>query len=200
MKRVAALTFGFLAIVLAGAGTTAAAEGSYGPWEPIDQAPIAAPAGLVCPFTVTAEPVLQKLRIRYHYEDAGAVDGYQVTGPLVARITNAETEATVRENLSGLGTVTFGPDGSYDETGETISRYRTRLRVRLAVERIAGGERCLARVAAELGFADAGPPGTGAAEGARGDRLGAAPASGHAPTRRLRRLASGCAGFGRASV
>src|SRR5919204_5569323 len=90
MKRVAALTFGFLAIVLAGAGTTAAAEGSYGPWEPIDQAPIAAPAGLVCPFTVTAEPVLQKLRIRYHYEDAGAVDGYQVTGLLVARITNAE--------------------------------------------------------------------------------------------------------------
>ena len=42
------------------------------------------------------------------------------------------------------------------ETGETISSYRNRLRVRLAVERIAGGEPCLARLAADLGFADQG--------------------------------------------
>jgi AraC-like DNA-binding protein len=40
------------------------------------------------------------------------------------------------------------------ETGETISRYRNRLRVRLALERIAEGEACLARLAADLGFAD----------------------------------------------
>jgi AraC-like DNA-binding protein len=40
------------------------------------------------------------------------------------------------------------------ETGETISRHRNRLRVRLALERIAEGETCLARVAADLGFAD----------------------------------------------
>ena len=41
------------------------------------------------------------------------------------------------------------------ETGETISRYRNRLRVRLALERLADGEPCLARrLAAELGFAD----------------------------------------------
>jgi AraC-like DNA-binding protein len=40
------------------------------------------------------------------------------------------------------------------ETGETISRYRNRLRVRLALERLAVGEPCLARLAAELGFAD----------------------------------------------
>jgi AraC-like DNA-binding protein len=41
-----------------------------------------------------------------------------------------------------------------DETGETVSRYRNRLRLRLALERIADGERRLARVAADLGFAD----------------------------------------------
>ena len=40
------------------------------------------------------------------------------------------------------------------ETGETISRYRNRLRVRLALERLADGERCLARLAADLGFVD----------------------------------------------
>jgi AraC-like DNA-binding protein len=40
------------------------------------------------------------------------------------------------------------------ETGETISSYRNRLRVRLALERLGEGEPCLARLAADLGFAD----------------------------------------------
>jgi AraC-like DNA-binding protein len=39
-------------------------------------------------------------------------------------------------------------------TGTTISRHRIRLRVRAAMERVAGGERNLARLAAELGFTD----------------------------------------------
>jgi AraC-like DNA-binding protein len=39
-------------------------------------------------------------------------------------------------------------------TGTTISRHRIRLRVRTTMERLAGGERNLARFAAELGFAD----------------------------------------------
>ena len=39
-------------------------------------------------------------------------------------------------------------------TGHTISRHRMRLRVRAALERMAGGERDLARLAAEVGFAD----------------------------------------------
>jgi AraC-like DNA-binding protein len=40
------------------------------------------------------------------------------------------------------------------ETGETISRHRMRLRARAALEQLAAGERDLARLAAELGFAD----------------------------------------------
>jgi len=40
------------------------------------------------------------------------------------------------------------------ETGETISRYRNRIRTRLALDRITSGDRSLARVAADLGFAD----------------------------------------------
>jgi AraC-like DNA-binding protein len=38
--------------------------------------------------------------------------------------------------------------------GETISRYRMRLRTRSALERLAGGEHDLARLAADLGFSD----------------------------------------------
>jgi AraC-like DNA-binding protein len=39
-------------------------------------------------------------------------------------------------------------------TRETLSRYRNRLRVRLALERLAEGEESLARLAADLSFAD----------------------------------------------
>jgi AraC-like DNA-binding protein len=39
-------------------------------------------------------------------------------------------------------------------TGHTISRYRLLLRARAGLERIAGGERDLARLAADVGFAD----------------------------------------------
>jgi AraC-like DNA-binding protein len=39
-------------------------------------------------------------------------------------------------------------------TGHTISRHRMRLRARAALERLAGGERNLARLAADLGFVD----------------------------------------------
>jgi AraC-like DNA-binding protein len=41
-------------------------------------------------------------------------------------------------------------------TGHTVSRHRMRLRARAALERLAGGDRDLARLAAELGFADQG--------------------------------------------
>lgn len=39
-------------------------------------------------------------------------------------------------------------------TGRTVSGHRMRLRARAALERLAGGERDLARLAADLGFAD----------------------------------------------
>jgi AraC-like DNA-binding protein len=41
-----------------------------------------------------------------------------------------------------------------DHTGSSLSRYHSRLRVHLALERLAGGERDLAAMAAELGFSD----------------------------------------------
>ncbi len=114
MKRLAAVLFGAFALGLAIVAGSSAAGNGYGPWESTDQGPITAPAGYVCPFTVTAEPVRQDLRIRYHYDAAGNIDGYQVTGQLIGRITNADTGASVVRNLSGPGTVTFYPDGSYD--------------------------------------------------------------------------------------
>lgn len=40
------------------------------------------------------------------------------------------------------------------ETGQTLTRFRNRLRVRMVLDRIEAGETSLARLAAELGFAD----------------------------------------------
>ena len=40
------------------------------------------------------------------------------------------------------------------QTGHTVARHRMRLRVRAALDRLSGGERELARLAFELGFAD----------------------------------------------
>jgi hypothetical protein len=118
MRRVAALVLGVLAFTLAGVPASAGADGSYGPWEPTYQGAITAPAGSVCSFTVTAEPVRENLSVRYHYDAAGNVDGYQAKGLLIARITNVETGSSVVRNLSGPGAVTFNPDGSYDAVVE----------------------------------------------------------------------------------
>src|SRR5204862_7763665 len=107
MKRLAAVLLSIAALALAAAGATLAADGSYGPWEATYQGPITAPAGVVCPFTVTAEPVREDLRVRYHYDAGGNVDGYEASGQLVGRITNTATGTSVVRNLSGPGTVTF---------------------------------------------------------------------------------------------
>ena len=112
MTRVAVFFVTFLTLALC--GVAAAAPGGYGPWESTYQGAITAPAGLVCPFQVTAAPVRENLRVRYHYDEAGNIDGYQATGQLIARISNDETGKSVVRNLSGPGTVTFYPDGSYD--------------------------------------------------------------------------------------
>jgi hypothetical protein len=101
MKLVPAIFLSTLA--LAGAGAASAEPDGYGPWEPTYQGPITAPAGVVCPFTVTAEPVREDLRVRYHHDSAGTIDGYEATGQLIARITNEETGASVVRNLSGPG-------------------------------------------------------------------------------------------------
>ena len=116
MKRLASLSLLILSLVFA--ATAAADTGPWGKWEPTFQGPISVPAGAVCSFPVTAEPVNEDLRIRYHFDEAGNPDGYQVVGTLIARITNTATGASAVRNLSGHGTVMFQPDGSWDAVVE----------------------------------------------------------------------------------
>jgi len=114
MKRLVAVLFAAFALGLAIVTGSSAAGNGYGPWESTYQGAITAPAGVVCPFTVMAEPVREDLRVRYHYDSAGNIDGYEATGQLFGRITNVDTGKSVVRNFSGPGTVTFNPDGSYE--------------------------------------------------------------------------------------
>jgi hypothetical protein len=113
MKRLVTV---MLAVVVAcgAVGVATAAEDSWGPWEPTYQGPISVPAGLVCSFPVQADPVRQNLAVRYHYDEAGNPDGYQVRGDLIARITNLDTGASVVRNSSSFGTVFYSSDGSWE--------------------------------------------------------------------------------------
>ena len=117
MKRLVIVSLALCALAL-GAAQAAAADGSWGSWEPTFQGPISVPAGAVCPFAVSAEPVHEDLAVRYHYDDTGAVDAYEFKGPLLARITNLDNGASVVRSLSGFGTVTPYADGSYDAVFE----------------------------------------------------------------------------------
>jgi hypothetical protein len=116
MKRLVTISLAVCALAL-GAAQAAAAD-SWGSWEPTFQGPISVPAGVICPFAVSAEPVHEDLAVRYHYDGSGAVDAYQFKGPLIARITNLDTGTSVVRNLSGFGTVTPHADGSYDAVFE----------------------------------------------------------------------------------
>ena len=117
MKRLVTISLALCALAL-GAATAAAADGSWGRWEPTFQGAFTVPAGAVCPFAVSAEPIREDLAVRYHYDDTGAVDAYEFKGPLLAQITNLDTGESVVRSLSGFGSVVPHADGSYDAVFE----------------------------------------------------------------------------------
>jgi AraC-like DNA-binding protein len=95
-------------------------------------------------------------------EPERVASGRPVTAVARRRLASAVREALVDDPRAGVielaRRVAVSPHHLSrvfrTETGETISRYRNRLRVRLALDRLADGEPSLARLAAELGFAD----------------------------------------------
>src|SRR5262249_29982416 len=67
----------------------------------------------------------------------------------------ANPDCSLRELARALALSPHHLSGVFhSSTGHPSARYRMRLRPRTALERLAGGERNLARLAADLGFAD----------------------------------------------
>jgi AraC-like DNA-binding protein len=81
-----------------------------------------------------------------HRRLAGAARELLVTDPAFDRLDRlARLLGVSRSHLSRVFRA---------ETGETLTRFRNRLRVRAALDRLADGDRDLAGLAADLGFAD----------------------------------------------
>jgi hypothetical protein len=102
MRHVLALLCaGILALAATGAAFSA------GPVrEPLVFEPITFDAGEVCPFAVTVETVANKEILK----DFG--DHLIITGRLVARVTNDDTEKSVVLNVSGPAKVVFTEDSA----------------------------------------------------------------------------------------
>jgi hypothetical protein len=117
MYRFALLTVGLLASFAllaptAGADTTGSRTSRYS----ITTDPFTEPAGTVCPFELDVTFPFQKEYETDFYDSTGRLVQSNVTGPLFAVFTNAQTGASVERNLSGLGEFVYNPDGSITGT------------------------------------------------------------------------------------
>jgi AraC-like DNA-binding protein len=111
-----------------------------------------------------AERVVRLAEEMVHRDLHGASppSGHSTT-PFRRRVVDSARELLASDPVSpGLGRLAqrLGVSRSYLsrwfrwETGETMTRFRNRLRVRAVLDRIEAGETDLARLAVELGFAD----------------------------------------------
>jgi len=119
MKRLALFGLAALAAVGGLAGAAVATPGDDSPHRvPVNNTPFDLPAQ-VCGFPIHVGVVVDK---EYFTHQVTLPDGtliQQVNGRLVLSYTNTDTGKTIVENLSGPGTFTSYPDGSFltDATG-----------------------------------------------------------------------------------
>ena len=69
------------------------------------------PAGFVCPFALSAEPIVDRATTTIHYDKQGDIRWFHGSGALVYRYTNDDTGKSVDLNISGPGKQTEGADG-----------------------------------------------------------------------------------------
>lgn len=83
--------------------------------------------------------------------------GRRIAAEAVRELLTVSPESSLAELASAVAVSPHHLSRIFKEIyGHTISRQRMRIRVRTAMERLSGGERDLARLAFDLGFADQG--------------------------------------------
>lgn len=77
--------------------------------------PFTSPAGDLCVFPLQSDPLVDRVYVRTvrTFPD-GSPEIQEYVGPLVVRLTNTTTGASIVRNLSGRAVVTFAADGSSD--------------------------------------------------------------------------------------
>jgi hypothetical protein len=86
-----------------------------GGWERYEAADFTSPAGDLCRFPLTSKVLFdaEYVRTPASYPD-GKPKRQEYVGPLVVRLTNDATGASIQRDLSGRAVLTYDPDGSYD--------------------------------------------------------------------------------------
>jgi hypothetical protein len=93
------------------AGTTTEAGG----WERSPSTGFESPAGTLCDFALRSETEFDQVYVRTTRTFAdGTPRRQEYSGPLVVRLVNESTGASVERDLSGRAVATYRRDGSYD--------------------------------------------------------------------------------------
>jgi hypothetical protein len=97
------------------AGTAQPAASRLDGWQRVVTQPFTSPAGDLCPFALHSEPLVDQVYVRTTatFPD-GSPQRQQYAGPLIVRLTNTATDASIVRNLSGAAVATYAADGSYD--------------------------------------------------------------------------------------
>ena len=92
---------------------TARAENSDGNWTRAPQGPFQVPAGVICPFALGGESLVDDVvfKTTATYPD-GSPSEQLFKGALIVRFTNLDTGRYVDRNLSAAARVLYGTDGS----------------------------------------------------------------------------------------
>jgi hypothetical protein len=116
MKRLFVMSLTVVAVALA---TAVAAWADKPDKFPAPGGSASFPAGFVCPFALSLEPVVDRATGTVHFDKQGDVRWFHGSGHLVYRYTNDDTGQSVDLNISGPGKQTEGSDGllHFDGTG-----------------------------------------------------------------------------------
>lgn len=89
------------------------ARGGSAGWEPVPAPPFVLPAGEVCSFEVAGEFPVNEQRAFVLRGPDGEKRFEYITGRLVGVFTNTSSGETVERDLSGIGAITYRPDGGF---------------------------------------------------------------------------------------
>jgi hypothetical protein len=109
---VLALGFGAPAAAIAATGDAQQAGGHIEGPHRAPAVPFDVPAGQSCDFGVHLEPVVDKIMAIDYYDASGRLAKSFFYGTLIDDVTNTETGATTRVDLSGKALFVYGVDGS----------------------------------------------------------------------------------------
>lgn len=102
-----------VAVLASPAAADGPPPGPPGAWQPYRAESFTAPAGTLCAFSLRSEVVLDEEWVRTTTAPDGSLLRQEFVGPLVVRLTDVDTGASVKRSLSARAVAEYAPDGSF---------------------------------------------------------------------------------------